>query len=162
MNIDKQHGSLIIFLSFLVAFMLTAMPLPEWATFWRPAWVALVLIYWVMALPNRIGIGTAWVLGLLIDVLQGTILGLNAMSYALLAFLIIKSYQRIRVYSLVQQSAIVGFLMSFYLLLSLWVQSLTGSPEISWMYWMSAFTNMLLWPWLFIVLRDVRRKYDVF
>ena len=158
----ERHGSNIIALSFLLAFMLTAMPLPEWATVWRPAWVALVLIYWVMALPNRVGIGVAWLLGLMIDVLQGTMLGLNAMGYALLAFIIIKSYLRIRVYSLIQQSIIIGFIISFYLLLVLWVRSLTETPDINGLYWMPVLTSMFLWPWLFIVLRDVRRKFNVY
>lgn len=158
----KHHGSYIIFTSFLIAFMLTAMPLPDWATVWRPAWVALVLIYWVMALPSRVGIGIAWVLGLMIDVLQGTMLGLNALGYALLAYFIIKSYQRIRVYSLVQQSLVVGFIISFYLLIVLWIRSLTETPDINSLYWMPVLTSMFLWPWLFIVLRDIRRKFNVY
>jgi hypothetical protein len=53
MNKEKHHGSGIIVISFIVAIMLTAMPLPEWAINWRPAWVAMVLIYWCMALPHQ-------------------------------------------------------------------------------------------------------------
>jgi rod shape-determining protein MreD len=50
----------IIALSLVIALMLTALPLPEWAVNWRPAWVAMVLIYWCMALPERVGIGVRW------------------------------------------------------------------------------------------------------
>ncbi len=158
----ERHGTYIIALSFLIAFMLTAMPLPDWATVWRPVWVALVLIYWVMALPSRVGIGVAWVLGLMIDVLQGTMLGLNALGYALLAYIIIKSFLRIRVYSLLQQSLFIGFIISFYLLLVLWIRSLIETPDINVLYWMPVLTSMFLWPWLFIVLRDIRRKFNVY
>jgi len=48
-----------------------------------------------------------------------------------------------------------------YLLISLWVRGITGVPPQSWTFWMPAFTSMLLWPWLFIILRDIRRKYHV-
>ena len=158
----KSNGTIIIGLSFLIALMLTAMPLPQWATMWRPMWVALVLLYWTMALPTRVGIGAGWTLGLIIDVLQGTILGLNALGYALLTYIMLKSYQKIRVFSLVQQSLVIAALLLVYLVLCLWIQSLTTVPDINSMYWVPALTSMLLWPWLFIVLRDVRRKFNVY
>src|SRR3990170_7781632 len=104
MNTEKQHGGGVIFFSFIVALMLTAMPLPEWAVNWRPAWVAMVLIYWCMALPDRVGIGISWTLGLLLDVQQGTVLGQNALGLAVIAFITLKSRQRLRVFPLVQQA----------------------------------------------------------
>ena len=158
---ERPRGRLVILASFLVAFMLTAMPLPDWAQIWRPFWVAMVLMYWCMALPNRVGPGTAWFLGLLIDVLQGTLLGMNALGFALIAYLVQNSYQRLRVYPLTQQSVAVGLFLGIYLLLSLWIRGVSDDPKISWNYWMPMITSMLLWPWLFIVLRDMRRKFHV-
>jgi rod shape-determining protein MreD len=157
----SQQGRWIIVVSFIVALMLTAMPLPEWAVYWRPAWVAMVLIYWCMALPDRIGIGVGWLLGLLLDVLQGTLLGQNALGLAILAYFVLKSHQRIRVFPLVQQALLVCLLLLFYQLLSLWVRGIMGVPPTSWTYWMPALTSMVLWPWLFIILRDIRRRYHV-
>ena len=162
MKHPEQHGTIVIYASFLIAFMLTAMPLPDWATVWRPAWIVLVLIYWSMALPGRVGIGAGWVLGLLVDVLHGTLLGVNALGYALLAYIVIKSYQRIRVYSLIQQSFFIGAILFAYLLIALWIRSLTEIPDISWLYWMPIVSSMFLWPWVFIVLRDIRRKFNVY
>ena len=52
---DKPHRIWVVALSFVAAFMLTAIPLPEWALPWRPAWIAMVLVYWCMALPQRVG-----------------------------------------------------------------------------------------------------------
>ncbi len=60
------RGTWAIVVSFVVAFMLTAVPLPDWAVSWRPDWVALVLAYWCLALPRRIGVLTAWFIGLLL------------------------------------------------------------------------------------------------
>lgn len=162
MTENKQHsGTLIIILSFVLAFMLVAMPLPDWAQAWRPIWPAMVLVYWCMALPDRIGIGVAWVIGLLLDVQQGTLLGQNALGFALLAFLTLALYQRLRVCSLAKQAFVVATFLLFFLLISLWVRAMAGYPPHLWTYWMPAVTSMLLWPWLFIVLRDLRRKYRV-
>ena len=159
---SEHHGGIIIILSFLAALLLTAMPLPEWASNWRPAWVAMVLFYWCMALPNRIGIGVGWTMGLLLDVMQGTLLGQNALGLAIIAYFVIKSHQRIRMFPLIQQAFFVCFMVLIYLLLSLWVRGIMGMPVESWTYWMPALTSMILWPWFFIILRDIRRRYQVY
>lgn len=161
MMLNKNTGGWIIFISFLIAFLLTALPLPVWANHWRPAWIALVLIYWCMALPARIGIGIAWCSGIMLDVQQGALLGQNALGLALIAYFILQIHQRFRLFPLVQQSCLIGFMIVFYLLISSWVSGIMGIPPQSWTYWMPAFTSMILWPWLFVILRDVRRKYNV-
>lgn len=161
MMLNKNTGGWIIFISLLLAFLLTALPLPDWANHWRPAWVAMVLIYWCMALPNRVGIGIAWCLGLLLDVQQGALLGQNALGLALIAYFIIQIHKRFRIFPLVQQSSLIGFIIIFYLLIASWINGIMGIPPKSWVYWMPAFTSMVLWPWLFVILRDMRRKYHV-
>lgn len=151
----------IIALSLVIALMLTALPLPEWAVNWRPAWVAMVLIYWCMALPERVGIGVSWMLGLLLDVQQGTVLGQHALGLAIVAYITIKSHQRLRVYPLFQQALVVcGYILLFQFIV-LWIKGMLGIPPRHWSYWMPAFSSMLLWPWIFIVLRDVRRKFKI-
>jgi rod shape-determining protein MreD len=161
MNEHKKKGIIIIVASFIVALMMTALPLPEWAANWRPAWVAMVLIYWCMALPNKVNIGVAWIAGIIMDVLQGTLLGQNALGLVLLAFITIKVHQRIRMFPLTQQALFVMVLILLYQLMSLWVRGLMGVPPRTWTYWTPAITSMVLWPWLFIILRDIRRKYIV-
>ncbi len=141
--------------------MLDVMPLPEWAVDARPAWIALVLIYWCMALPERVGIGIAWVLGLLLDVLEGTLLGQHALGLVVIAYITLQTHRRVRVFPLLQQAVLVGLLLLLYLLLALWVMGIVGRPIGQWSYWLPALTSMVLWPWIFIVLRDLRRKYNV-
>lgn len=161
MTTTTHQGGIIIILSFVVAFMLTAIPLPEWAAAWRPVWVAMVLIYWCMALPERIGIGTAWFIGLLLDVQQGALLGQNALGMAIIAFITLAVYRRVRVFSLVKQALVVCSILFTYLFLMLWIQIMIGYPPQHWSFWMPVMTSMVLWPWLFIILRDLRRKYRV-
>jgi len=158
---EPQEGNGIIAMSFIVALMLTALPLPDWAVNWRPAWVAIVLIYWCMAVPDRVGIFIAWFLGLLLDVQQGTVLGQNALGMILIAVLTINAHQRMRAYPLLQQAVLVCFYLLFYELIMLLVSGYLGTSTRNWTYWMPAITSMLLWPWLFIILRDVRRKYNI-
>ncbi len=163
MMIDQhsRQGNGIIVVSFVIAIMLTALPLPEWAVNWRPSWVAIVLIYWCMAVPDRVGVVVAWVLGLLLDVMHSNVLGQNALGLVLIAFITLNSYQRMRVFPLAQQAVLVCFYLLLYELIMFWITAYTGSQTRDWTYWMPAFTSMLLWPWLFIVLRDIRRKYHI-
>ena len=115
---NKRHnGGAVIIFSFIIAYMLTAMPLPEWALNWRPAWVTIVLIYWCMAIPQRVSIGIGWTLGLLLDVQQGTVFGQNAIALTIIAWIIVKLHQRIRVFPLVQQALLVCVLLWMLLLL---------------------------------------------
>ena len=56
-----QQSRLVIATTFVIALLLTALPMPESAAIWRPAWVALVLIYWCMAVPERVGVAVGWI-----------------------------------------------------------------------------------------------------
>ena len=84
----KQRA--LILASFVAAMVLTIVPLPGAIRLLRPDWVALVLVYWCMALPVRIGVGSGWVLGLFLDVLYGSLLGEQALAKALLAYLTLR------------------------------------------------------------------------
>ena len=158
----RYQGSLTIAASFLVALMLTALPLPQWAEPWRPAWVTLVLIYWCLAVPQRVGVGVGWVLGLLLDVMTGTLLGQHALSLSLVAFLALKLHLRVRVLPPWQQGISVFLLVVLDRALSLWVTGIQGMPTEAKAIWAPAATSTLLWPWLYVILRDVRRRYQVF
>ena len=86
MSLYRHRGGWVIAASFVVALMLTALKLPEWALIWRPAWVALVLIYWCMAVPHRIGVAIAFLLGVFLDVMSGALLGQHALALTVVAF----------------------------------------------------------------------------
>lgn len=161
MTLVKHQNGAVILVVFLAALGLTVMPLPEWAKDFRPQWVPLALIYWCLALPQRVGMGTAWSLGIFEDVITGTLLGQHALGLSLIAFLTLRLHQRIRIFPLWQQSITVLVLLLVDRLLSLWVIGATGQPTPSLWYWAPTLVGMLLWPWVFIVLRDVRRRFAV-
>ena len=159
---DVSHKSLwVIGGSFVVALMLTALPMPAWAALWRPAWVALVLIYWCMAVPARSGVALGWSTGLILDVLSGTLLGQHALGLSVIAFVTLKLHRRVRVLPLWQQGTSIFALVFSYQVLILWINGIQGMPVIPSAFWASPLVSTLLWPWVFIVLRDARRKFRV-
>ncbi len=158
-KISRTHGTLIIGFSFVVALMLSVIPLPEWVKPFRPEWVGLAVIYWAIALPHRIGVGTAWTLGLLLDVLKGGILGQHGLALAVIVYLILKVHQQFRVYPLWQQALIIGALILLNQMLVLWINGIVGLDNSGWSYWLPSLTSAILWPWMFIILRDIRRHF---
>ena len=155
------HGYGVILASVLVAFVLAVMPLPQWLLWGRPEWVALALIYWTIALPHRVGVLTALGLGVALDVLEGALLGQNALALVVVAVLALMLYQRLRVFSLWQQSAIVFVLVGINQLLCQWVQNLEGAGAPSLLFLLPAVSSALLWPVALHVLRALRRHYRV-
>lgn len=160
-TLARRHGGGIIFLTVLVALMLTTVPLPEPLRIVRPDWVLLTLIYWSMALPHRVGVGFAWLAGLCTDVLTGLLLGQHALAYSIVIYLTLKLHQRLRLYPLWQQALSILVLLGLGQLLLLWINGMIGRPVHSWLYWMPSLLGMLLWPILFVLLRGLRRAFRV-
>lgn len=154
-----RRGNALIAISFLVAFLLTALPLPTWMVPWRPLWVLTVLIYWCIALPERVGVFVALALGLLLDVYEGTLLGRNSLGLIVVTYIAHRHHLKLRVCPFVQQSLFVFSLALLYLLILLLVEWLLGIPPVTARYWLPAVSSMLLWPWLFVILRDARRRF---
>lgn len=152
---------MVIVLSFIAALALTVVPLPDWLAAVRPEWVVLVLIYWCMALPERVGVGVGWMAGLLLDVLRGGLLGQHALSLAVIAYLTLQLYQRLRVFPLWQQAFSVFILVLLHLMLQLWIKGISGQPAGAWGWLLPAFSSMLLWPIVFLLLRNLRRRFAV-
>ena len=127
----------------------------------RPEWVALTLIYWVIALPQHVGIGTALGAGIGLDVLKGSVLGQNAFALVVVALLALMLYQRLRVYSLWQQAGVVFILVGINQLICQWVQNLEGYSILPRLFLLPALTSALLWPLVLLTLRSLRRYYRV-
>lgn len=160
--ISSPSGRLyVIYLTLLIGYLLTLMPLPESAQTFRPQWVALILIYWCMALPERIGVGVGFVIGLLLDVLTGSLLGQHALGLSVVAFLTLKLHLRVRVMPLRQQVFTIFILLLVERLLALWSTGAAGYPTPSLGYWVTPVVGMLIWPWIYIILRDLRRRFHV-
>ena len=156
------RGGSIILITFLLAMVLAIIPMPDWARYMRPEWAVLVLIYWCLALPTRVNVLSGWTVGLCLDVLYGSLLGQHAMALAIVAWAVTKMHQQIRVYPLWQQALVVFMFVALNQLMVVWVKGIIGqSPDSPWLYWLPSVTSAILWPWLFIMMRDVRRRFRV-
>lgn len=161
MTHKRGNNGWVIAIVFCVAMILSLMPVPEWARSFRPQWVALALIYWNIALPHRINIGTAWFIGIIQDVLTESLLGQHALALSVMTFVAIKLHLRIRIFPLWQQSFTVILLLLLERLIQLWIMGATEQPTPPVWYWLPVLTSALLWSWVFIILRDIRRRFNV-
>lgn len=161
----RANSLVIIAITFLVALVLSVVSFPEFApvevSYLRPEWTVLVLIYWVIALPHRVGIVTAWMLGLIVDVLLGDLLGQHAIAYIIVAYVAQNLYQRLRMFSVWQQSFVVFAIVGINQLVNFWIESITGPAEWSFWYMLPSVVSALLWPGVFLMLRYLRRALDV-
>ena len=145
-------------MSLLVAFILNILPLPVWSQWFRPEWVVLVVLYWVIAFPEVVGIGFAWTMGLILDGLNGTVLGEHALALLLVAFLAYAWFRQIKSFPLWQTTLLILLLIFFYKLVIWLVQGMTGQFFFSGAYGYSILTSALLWPWVDAVLTVKQSK----
>ena len=161
MNLLQKHGSHIIVISVIAALLLAELPLPAIVSPFQPEWVILVLIYWAMALPERVGVGSAWFAGLLLDVLRDTLLGQYALAFALTVFIVLRIYQRVRNFPLQQQMFAIFILMILHTGLVVWIKALAGIEVSFSMIITPALISALFWPLVYFILRNVRRSYHI-
>ncbi len=155
---SSQLRYLVVPLSLVLGFILLIVPLPDWAQIYRPNWLALFLIYWSMALPNRVSLWTAFLTGLIMDTAQGALFGQHALALVIVIFINVNLYQRIRVLSLAQQAFYVFGLLVIYQIIIAWIEGVLGRPTPVMAFFGAPFVGMLMWPWIFVILRDIRRK----
>lgn len=143
-----------VVLSFAAAFILTVLPLPAWLWWWRPVWVALVLMFWVVEFPAYISFGTAFCVGILYDVLSDMVLGEHAVAFLMIVAISRSMIHVIRTLSVIQQSLFVFFVLLLYEILIIVLQGMFGQlNHVGW-FWLPAFMSMLVWPWIYGLLND--------
>lgn len=137
-----------ILLSMLVALILAIIHLPESIQFWRPEWLALLIIHWGMLFPKKISFLTVWIAGLLMDTMLGNLLGQHALGYTIVLFLTIKLSERITPKTFLQQFFLVFIVLGTYLLVNLWILGISQNKPSNWTYWFPLISSILIWPLL--------------
>ncbi|PJG82895.1 rod shape-determining protein MreD [Caviibacterium pharyngocola] len=149
---------LVVTCIFIVAMVLEIAPWPAGLQSFKPAWVVLVLMYWVMAIPNKISIGSAFVLGVVWDLVLGSILGVHALVLSVFAYLIGVNHLVLRNLSLWMQSLLV-ILFIFVLRLSIFfIELFLHNANFHAQEIFGAVASGILWPWIFLFLRKIRRQ----
>lgn len=150
-----------VILTIVVALMLMVMPMPDWAVAFRPDWLLLTLIYWAMMLPRTWSVGSAWVVGLLLDVSQGTILGQHALALCLIVFVTVRFHLLMRVFPISQLTATVFALLALYQFILFWINGVAGisAPAVS--YWGPVISGTILWPFVSMFLNGIRLRVQL-
>ena len=158
MSRDRSSRRLPVIITFIVGLMLTVMPLADSVEPFRPDWLALVVIFWAMQLPRTWSVGSAWFVGIVLDVSYGTLLGQHALALCVIAFATVRFHLLMRVFPLSQLAATIFALLALYQFILFWVNGVAGVSAPSITYWAPVITGTLIWPFLFIFLSGVRYR----
>ncbi len=153
---SREQARLPVVISIILALMMTMVPLPGWLDTYRPDWVALVLIFWTMMLPQQYSVGTAWLAGLVLDVAQGTMLGQHALALVAIIYLTSRFHLLMRVFPMSQLTLTVFALLAIYQFLLFWINGVTGVAAPAASYWGPVITGTLFWPLVTGILSGLR------
>ena len=135
-----------VFATVIIALIFAIVPLPEAIEAARPHLLLLFVIYWALSAPRAMGLTFAWLCGLLIDLLQGPLLGQHAVAFLLVAFLTHKFQLRMRIFPIYQQTMWVLVLLVIYEFVVFWIDGIIGPAVTTWLRWLPVLTSTLLWP----------------
>lgn len=156
-----KPGIVTLLVTYIIALTLMVMPMPATFDVFRPDWVTLVMLYWVIALPHRVSIGTALILGVLSDVLLGSIVGVHALGMVVVAYLAARNFQRIRNFALIQQAVVIAVLILLKRFIIFEANVFLHDAEFTLSYFWPVLTSAVFWLWVFPLLRKVRRQFGV-
>jgi rod shape-determining protein MreD len=160
--VNRSRANAILFWSSVVlCFLLQLMPLPQALLPFKPYWLALILVYWALETPERVGLGLAFVVGLVGDALTGELLGEQALRLCILCFIILRFRSRLRFFPMWQQSLALFVLLLNDRVVLLMIRACAGEPTPPAAFWLAPVAGMLAWPWLFLLFDDLRARLRV-
>ena len=158
---NKRLNNLVFVWSImLLTTMMTIMPLPDFFHGIRIEWVSLAIIFFSMMNVSLMGVITAWTIGLLLDLLQGGLLGENALILSIISYLSYRFRFQVRVYPDWQLMIVTLFFLSFGNLISLWIKGFSGRMLFVTEEWLSIFIAALIWP-IFMRMTEILQNYFI-
>ncbi len=139
-----------------VALLLGLLPLPAVIAPLRPYWLALVLTYWLLEDHERVGLVTAFVLGLVADIAFGSLLGEHALRLTVLTFILQRFRPQLRFFPMAQQAFAIGGLLLNDLVIATAIHFVIGRPPDGWLHAWTPVIGAALWPPLFVLLDGLR------
>lgn len=160
MQAPISHNLFMIVPMLLLMLLLAVWPMGQWSML-RPEWVVLLSVYWLLALPYRLGLGVLCVIGLLQDLIEGSLLGHHALALVLIGYVCLLSYQRIRNYAIWQQAIWVFVLVGVHQLIGNWISSLSGHESRGLSFLLPALSSALFWPLIYRSQLWLRLRYQI-
>lgn len=153
---SRQGNAWLLPLTVAAALLLGLLPLPGWLQPFRPYWLALVLVYWIIEAPGRVGLGFAFLLGVAADLAFGTLLGEQALRLTVMAFIVQRFRAQLRFFPLSQQALAVAGLLLNDRVVSAVLHMALGEPQLPPSFWWAPLAGMLLWAPVFLLLDRLR------
>ena len=148
MNLARREPRWAVTFTLLLALIAQVIPLPEWLSVIRPAFVALVIVYWSIYAPHAGGIFAPWLAGLALDVFTGEVLAQNALAISLIAYITMSLHQRLRNQTLVQQSLFVFVMLALNEVVVWGIEGWSGHAVSSSWRWVQPMIGAMLWPFI--------------
>ena len=155
---ERTSRRLPVLVTLVVGLMLAIMPLPDSVKSLRPDWLALLMIFWAMQLPRTWSVGSAWIVGIVLDVSYGTLLGQHALALCVITFVTVRFHLLMRVFPLSQLTLTVFALLALYQFILFWVNGVVGISAPAITYWGPVVTGAIAWPFVFLFLSGVRYR----
>ncbi|WP_374380322.1 rod shape-determining protein MreD [Thermomonas sp.] len=153
---SRARNGWVLPVSLLLALLLGLVPMPGVLQPLRPYWLALVLAYWVLEAPDKVGLGVAFLLGLLADLAFGGLLGEQALRLVVLTFILDRFRARLRFFPMSQQALAIGGLLFNDRVVAMAVHLVLGEVQLPWAFWAAPLVGMVLWAPLHLVLDTLR------
>lgn len=134
-----------IYFSLILAYLCLLLPWSGLALKLRPDFVLLVLIFWLIRAPNLCNIGTAWFIGLFVDLATGGTFGQYAMAYTITAFFAVIYQRRLVLFNGTQQVFYVFLLLIISQATLLLLKTFSGTETLGWSYLLPSITGIFLW-----------------
>ena len=154
-----MHGlsRLHVYSTILLALLCQLFPWTGQGIIFRPDFMLVVLLYWLLRAPHLCNVGTAWVVGLLVDLATGSLLGQHALAFTLTAFIALSFQRRLVLFSVLQVASYIFGLLFFARTVILILKLFAGYEAPSWHYFWPVFTGMLLWQFLRVAFGSLSR-----
>ncbi len=154
----RRRNGWLLPVSLLLGLLLGLLPLPTVLMPFRPYWLALVWIYWVLEEEDRVGLGLAFLLGVVADIAFGGLLGEQALRLVVMTFIVQRFRNQLRFFPMPQQALVVGALLLNDRVIGAGLRLALGEAQLPWIYWWAPLVGLLLWAPLFVLLDGMRRE----
>jgi rod shape-determining protein MreD len=142
----SRDSPLLVYITALIALMLTVMPLPQMLSVFWPNLLVLVVLYWSVMMPQAGGILIGFLGGLCLDVLTGTQLGQHALAFSLLCYLAIRLHLLVRAKPLFEQALFVLLALALYEGLLWVIDGFSSQSTGTWTRWVHIASGAAIWP----------------
>ena len=158
MRFRSNHERSAVVILIIAAAALTILPLTEDLRPFRPHWLTLALFYMGVFAPLQSGIIRSWLLGVMVDVITGSLLGIHALTFAFTTFIALQFHLQLRVFAGAQQMVIVAIVTAINLVAEYLIYNATGRTPETLLFWGPILTTPLFWPPLYVLADRLIRR----